>query len=682
MWVLRIFVWAGLIFAGAGLAAPQTPPQPPSALEFKKIDEYGRMTISPDGRFAAVAKVNTQKFCLDRFKVAIAKSQICDEKNKVFRTTSGLLVFNLISGEIDRQFDLPIGTDLSCLQFVKNTRLLICLSTLKGQGRAYINAHAEIKSNAITISVGEDKNKYPRADLKFVGSYVSGGAFGTPYISSHPDEERIIVRSGSSILQWTNVYEDDEDEIFDLTRHTLHFLVDADDVPLVRVACNRKDKCDAVQTFYREDEDSDWVMVKEMRKDKELGYIPGLFFPAAIDRDSGQLFVVTRDSGDQRASLKMFDPLSQQYTETIYEHPRFDISNLMFDLHSGEIFGAVVQGNKVEYLINDPEIKKHYDFIASQLGPEQSFRIVGNNIGGERAVVYAASPNKPGKYYIYNPSAQTLGFALDRNSQLANKMNSDSQVLQIKMRDGAMIDAYHYFPKGKEKGAPLLIMPHGGPHVRDYFRYSSSVQFYVSRGYQVVQMNFRGSSGYGVDHEVAGYGEWGGLMQDDVTDTVKFFQNNGYATPEKTCIVGYSYGGFAALYGGATTPELYACIVSGGGVSDLVRSMKDDRVRLGNQTYSFLQQSMGDLRDKDSLKDRSPTRMAEKFRAPVLLIHGERDWTVPPLHSRRMEDALDDLGKDVTYVELEEAGHGRWTLDNQILYLETIEAFLAKHIEP
>jgi len=158
---------------------------------------------------------------------------------------------------------------------------------------------------------------------------------------------------------------------------------------------------------------------------------------------------------------------------------------------------------------------------------------------------------------------------------------------------------------------------------------------------------------------------------------------NGYATADRTCIVGYSFGGYAALVGAATTPELYKCIVSGGGISDLVKMLKDDKSNLSDEGYENMTETLalGDPKgSRDMLKSRSPINMVESIQAPVLLLHGEWDSRVEPHHSRKMNKALRSAGKEVTYVELENEGHSNWDLETEIIYLESLELFLSQHL--
>jgi len=544
-------------------------------------------------------------------------------------------------------------------------------------------------STVLALSIGPDENNHPPIEIPALGGMGFSAQYGIPdiYRGLSDDEDYIIAKSLGEFgsIKKISIYDetklDDVEELTKLDKKSFHWVMDSKGIPKVRVACDQDWFCENIDTYYL-GEDGKWTLIYEQKQSELDGYITDVFYPFEIDEATGNLWVIARSGNDERKVIKAFDPKSRKFTETIYEHPVNDVEGILFDSETNKSVGVSVFTNRLEFFVTEPTLKEHYDFLKTQFAPDESFRIIENNIKGERAMVYVTSPNSPGKYYIYDPKTKSVAFAMARSISLNKNLNGAAEALKVKMRDGTLVDVYRYFPKGQNKGAPLIVMPHGGPHVRDYFAYDNWVQFFVSRGYQVMQINFRGSSGYGVTHEVAGFGEWGGLMQDDVTDAVKYMQENGYASPDKTCIVGYSYGGYVALYGGGSTPELYKCIVSGGGVVDLVRSMKNDQVRLTDQSFAVMVNSMGDLSDKDFLKERSPSRLADNFVAPVLLLHGERDQTVSKLHSRRMKDALKKADKVVTYVELEEAGHSGWTIENEILYLETVETFLKEHIGP
>jgi dipeptidyl aminopeptidase/acylaminoacyl peptidase len=199
-----------------------------------------------------------------------------------------------------------------------------------------------------------------------------------------------------------------------------------------------------------------------------------------------------------------------------------------------------------------------------------------------------------------------------------------------------------------------------------------------------VQPNFRGSGGFGRAFAQAGYGQWGGVMQHDVTDAVQHLIDTGVADPSRICIVGASYGGYVALAGAAFTPELYRCVVAIAGVSDLLDSLRSDRIHEGRASpaYQYWTRSMGDPREnRDALIAASPARHAANVRAPVLMVHGEDDSIVLLRQSELMEDALTRAGKQVRLVRLP-GGHSwyAWTLADRITLYRELESFLAQHL--
>jgi dipeptidyl aminopeptidase/acylaminoacyl peptidase len=253
-------------------------------------------------------------------------------------------------------------------------------------------------------------------------------------------------------------------------------------------------------------------------------------------------------------------------------------------------------------------------------------------------------------------------------------------------RDGVEIPAYLTRPLGVEGPAPLVLLPHGGPAARDYGGYDWLAHGLASRGYVVLQPNFRGSGGYGQVWEEAGHGEWGtGVMQHDLTDGVAALISAGIADPQRVCIVGASYGGYAALAGAAFTPELYRCAAAIAGVADLRDMLAFERERAGDRsaTVSYWRQAMGVDDDESSPQDldaASPAQHADRVRAPVLLIHGRDDTVVPIVQSRKMERALQGAGKPVQFVELEGEDHWLSGAPTRLGTLQALDAFLAEHL--
>jgi dipeptidyl aminopeptidase/acylaminoacyl peptidase len=228
----------------------------------------------------------------------------------------------------------------------------------------------------------------------------------------------------------------------------------------------------------------------------------------------------------------------------------------------------------------------------------------------------------------------------------------------------------------------MVVLPHGGPESRDARAFDWLAQFLASRGYAVLQPQFRGSTGYGEAHRKAGYRQWGRLMQDDVSDGVKALIEQGIADPKRICIVGASYGGYAALAGAAFTPELYACAVSINGVSNLPAMLSFEETYSGkdSDSVSYWKDHIGS-RTSPEVISRSPSRAAANVRAPVLLLHGVNDSVVPITQSREMATALKSLAKPYTLIELPGEDHWLSRSDSRTRVLTEMEAFLATHLQ-
>jgi dipeptidyl aminopeptidase/acylaminoacyl peptidase len=231
-------------------------------------------------------------------------------------------------------------------------------------------------------------------------------------------------------------------------------------------------------------------------------------------------------------------------------------------------------------------------------------------------------------------------------------------------------------PAGRDaRGLPLILMPHGGPYARDDEEWDWWAQFLADRGYAVLQPNYRGSSGFGTAFADKGEGEWGLKMQDDLDDAVDWAVKSGLADPARVCIVGASYGGYAALRAASRGGSLYKCAVSYAGVSDLGAILRYDR-RFFNSGASrdWLRRQAPDLRAV------SPINHAESFSIPVLIMHGKKDRTVPVAQSREMAEKLEHAGKAFTYIEQPEADHHFTREADRLQFLKELEAFLAKHV--
>jgi dipeptidyl aminopeptidase/acylaminoacyl peptidase len=297
-------------------------------------------------------------------------------------------------------------------------------------------------------------------------------------------------------------------------------------------------------------------------------------------------------------------------------------------------------------------------------------------------LVLVESPQHPPVHYLVDFERKAADIVGEAYPGLEGARLGAVRSLSYLARDGTPIPAYLTLPPGATpRGLPLVVLPHGGPEDRDLGGFDWWAQFLATRGYAVLQPQFRGSTGFGREHRLAGYRQWGGRMQDDVSDGVRHLVATGVADPNRVCIVGASYGGYAALAGAAFTPELYRCAVSVNGVSDLP-SMLADVARVSGRTsnrLAYWKDHIGVASDPD-VAGRSPARAAAAVRAPVLLLHGTDDTVVLPAQSQKMAAALAAAGKPHRLTLLPGEDHWLSNGATRTRVLEEIERFLGEHL--
>ena len=307
----------------------------------------------------------------------------------------------------------------------------------------------------------------------------------------------------------------------------------------------------------------------------------------------------------------------------------------------------------------------------------------GSSLDGTKTLARVETPSSPPVYYLVDFTAHRADIAAEEYPALSGVALGEVKEFSYKARDGTAIPAYLTTPATKSsKPIPLVVLPHGGPQARDYLTFDWLPQFLASRGYAVLQPQFRGSTGFGDAFREAGYRQWGGLMQDDVTDGVRAMIEQGVADPRRVCIVGASYGGYAALMGAAFTPDLYSCAVSISGVTDLPALMRETVPIYGgtlSTTLSIWKARIGAPNDSN-LAAKSPINAVQSIKVPILIIYGTGDGVVPNEQSERMARVLKAAGKNVTVAVL--AGEDHWLsrTDARVQVLKELEAFLGKNL--
>lgn len=357
------------------------------------------------------------------------------------------------------------------------------------------------------------------------------------------------------------------------------------------------------------------------------------------------------------------------------------VSGVRVDPHTGDAIYTISEGAEPVRTYLDSGIKA----VRENLGrafPGKLIFLYDWDRARQKYVISIDGPSDIPTWQILDTRTKQVSIIGEEYPGLIGSTLGTQSLIRYAARDGTQIPAYLTMPPGgATKNLPLVVLPHGGPAARDFAGFDWLAQFLATRGYVVLQPQFRGSAGFGKAWADAGRGEWGGLMQDDVTDGVKHLIANGTADPAKICIVGWSYGGYAALAGAAFTPELYTCAVSINGVSDLPEMIGWVSNRAGEESGSvnYWRDHIGNAMDPE-VAAASPARHVEGVRAPVLLIHGRDDTVVPFQQSQKMERALRDAGKPVTLVEVPGEDHSMSRGPTRIFMLTELGKFLAQHL--
>jgi dipeptidyl aminopeptidase/acylaminoacyl peptidase len=392
--------------------------------------------------------------------------------------------------------------------------------------------------------------------------------------------------------------------------------------------------------------------------------------------DSG---IIVTNERTGRFGVYRYDLGAQTIGEPIFEHPEVDVTKPQVST-DGRIVEAVYYEDdlpRVAWLT--PELKQLQEQI-DRTFPGKVNRVL--NLSSDRNVVlvWSGAAHDPGTYYVFDRKAKRMEAFASPYEGLAEGQLAPVKPVRYSARDGLQIRAYLTLPRGAEpKALPLILLPHGGPFARDSYQFDPLVQFLASRGYAVLQPNFRGSTGFGRDFVERGYGQWGRKMQDDLDDGVAWLSGRGMVDPKRVCIAGISYGGYAALWGAIRNPEIYRCAISMAGVSDIRAMLKYDARALVATRYSKVWRRKVEGEEKRDLAAVSPLQQAARLNVPVLIAHGEQDSNVPADQSRQMIKALRDRGAPVQSAFYPAGGHGLTRSADSVDFMKRVEAFLEVH---
>ena len=359
-----------------------------------------------------------------------------------------------------------------------------------------------------------------------------------------------------------------------------------------------------------------------------------------------------------------------------------DFGGAIFHPETEELLATVYVGDRPRIYPHDKSFEADLAFLREQL-PEGEIGLPSQTRDGRLALVSLSRDVDPGTVYLFDRKDRSVEQLYRSRPEIDSEQMASMQPLRYDARDGLEIPAYLTLPSGVEpKNLGVVALIHGGPWARDRWGYRSTVQFLANRGYAVLQPNFRASTGFGKSFLNAGNKEWGDAMQDDITDGVQYLIDQGIADPERVCIMGGSYGGYATLAGMTFTPELYACGVNIVGVSNLISLINSIPAYWGPARMLFTLR-MGDPETDEGraqLERQSPINHVEKIQRPLLIIHGANDPRVKQAEADQIVVAMRERDLPVEYIVAPDEGHGFRGRENRLAMYARTEEFLAEHL--
>ena len=392
----------------------------------------------------------------------------------------------------------------------------------------------------------------------------------------------------------------------------------------------------------------------------------------------GQRILFLDTAHSNTSTLSSYDVVTKQRVD-VYNNPNYDINGTWTDLELEEVVAVDYYGKTIEWEILDESFQDDYDVLAG-VG-DGIFDIVGSSGQDEYWLVEYVSDIEGSDYYVYDMESQEVTYLFNSKPVLQGYELAHKEPIEYTATDGLKIEGYATFPVGAAReNLPMVVVVHGGPWSRDTWEFDPEVQFLANRGYLVLQVNFRASTGYGKDFMLAGDKEWGGKMHQDILDAVDYAISMGWADPDRVGVYGASYGGYEALICAAFSSDVFQCSVDAFGPSSLLTFIESIPPQWST-SYQDLVRSVGDPEtEADFMRQRSPLYYADDIEIPMLIAQGENDVRVVKSESDQMVAALEAAGVPVEYLVLEDTGHGFSSVETRDMFYKAMEAFFAKYL--
>ena len=399
--------------------------------------------------------------------------------------------------------------------------------------------------------------------------------------------------------------------------------------------------------------------------------------PVSFSKDGASIYLM--DSRGANAGRLVKLDLATGATEVLAQDPTYDVSDVMINPDSYEIEAVAFTKDRDEWVVLDESINEN--FRAIQALDDGDFSVRSRDNADKTWIVSFVKDDGPVAYYAFDRTTGKGTFLFNNQPALKSYTLAPMEAVSFQSRDGLAIHGYLTCPPGTDrKGLPLVLNVHGGPWYRDAWGYNPEAQWLANRGYACLQVNFRGSTGYGKDFLNAGDREWGGKMHDDLVDAVAWAVDQGIADPKRVAIMGGSYGGYATLVGATFTPDLFACAVAAAAPSNLVTFI-ETVPPYWSSMLSVLHKRLGDpVKDREFLESRSPLFRVGEIHIPLMIAHGANDPRVKQAEAEQIVEAMKAKGIPCEYLLFPYEGHGFVKPENRLKYYAAAEKFLAANL--
>lgn len=640
-----------------GAAAAAEPPIP--IADFVRLGNFSAPAMSPNGKYLVV----TQR----------TAKEPRDEYATVVYELAGMKVVSAVrAGQVgdipwrhtwvsDTRFVTSLAREFGSVGLPWLTGELVA-ANVDGRGSAYLYGYRRMGSRT----------------SGYFGTLTNDEGYG--WLAQVPRSGDAHVLMGENPWAWgdtartSRLYDIDtvsagRRTIAEINQPGFRFLVQADGKP--RFAYGYDDGAEYA-VFKLDDAKREWLPFASAEK--------GDLLPISISLDNTRLLgTLSLQRGPRSLVSEGVDGGDRR---TLVGHATGNIDQLEWGLRYQGPFaaGTSVGMPKLSYIVDPARSDAALHKTLSAQFPGQYVHFASVSLDGTRTLFGVSGDRDAGAVYVFDASSGKAALLFENMPWIKPERMAEQRPISFKARDGLQLHGYLTLPPNRGDGKlPLVLLPHGGPHgVADEWFFDTDAQFLASRGYAVLQVNFRGSGGRGPAFEAAGYRQWGGHMIDDLVDGVRWIVAQGTVDEKRICSFGASFGAYAAMMTAIRAPELVKCAVGYAGVYDLPMIYDEPDARLGGKAYRYYLRALG--KDMAELSSYSPTRLADKLAAPVLLVHGSADEVTPPAQAQAMREALTKAGRPPEWFYVSGEGHGFYAEKNRQAFYEKLEAFLAKHI--